>query len=173
MNKNYYLSLLLKKTTEMKNVLSENNTKDCSNEYKKHLLSGYIITLDSILEIGLSDLHSSELDELTSLIYYTRQKAVHYGYFNGIHNIEETAQEIIELLEESYESEQLYYEKLFSFPINEEPNNIVVKNSSRIEEDNYFYRFKSKDGQKVLCVPTRKLFKLTQRSKEKINNYFL
>lgn len=172
-NKNYYLSLLLKKVTELKEVLKELESQNYSNEYKKHLISGYIITLDSILEIGLSDLHSSDLDKVTSLIYYTRQKAVHYGYFNGIHNIEETAQEIIDLLEESYESEQNYYQKLFSFPVDEEPNNIVIKNSSRIEEDNYFYRFKSKDGSKVLCVPTGKLFKLTQRSKEKVNNYII
>ena len=64
--------------------------------------------MDSILEIGLSELHSSYLDKLTTLIYYTRQKIVHYGYFNGIHNIEETAKEIIKLTEESYEDEQKY-----------------------------------------------------------------
>lgn len=173
MNNNYYLSLLLKKVREMKKVLEELDSQQYSSDYKKHLISGYIITLDSILEIGLSDLHSSDLDELTSLIYYTRQKAVHYGYFNGLHNIDDTANKIIELAESTYEDEQRYYNKLFSYPFDEQYNNIVIKNSSRIEEDNYFYKFTSKDHSKVLCVPTRRIFKLTQRSKEKVNDYIV
>ena len=113
MEKNYYLGLLQKKVQELKKVLEKLEKENVSDEYKKYLISGYIITLDSILEIGISDLHSSDLDELTSLIYYTRQKAVHYGYFNGIHNIEDIADRIITLTDTSYEETKIrkYYLK--------------------------------------------------------------
>jgi len=170
---NYYLSLLYKKVKELKKILKDIDTSDYTYTYKKYLISGYIITLDSILEIGIGDLHSSYFDELTSLIYYTRQKAVHYGYFNGLHNIEETAQKIIELTEKHYENEQKYYNKLFDVYTSDECNNIVIKHSQNIEDDMYFYKFKSKDNKQVLCVPLKRVFKLTQRSKEKIDSYII
>ena len=112
MNNNYYLNLLYKKVMELKKILKELENKDCTVEYKKYLISGYIITIDSILEIGISDLHSPELDELTSLIYYTRQKAVHYGYFNGLHNIEDIATSIIDLVEKNYKNEKDFANRL-------------------------------------------------------------
>lgn len=173
MNQNYYLSLLHKKVTELKRALEEIKNGNYSNEYKKYLISGYIITLDSILEIGISDLHSQHFDELTSLIYYTRQKAVHYGYFNGIHNIEETAQKIIDLTEQNYVQEQEYYKNLLDFEVDEAPLNIMINNSHLIEEDAYFYKFKSKDGKKVLLVNTGSVFKLTQKNKTKTANYII
>lgn len=172
-HENYYLSLLLKKTNEIKEILEDAKSKNHSDEYMKQLLSGYIITLDSILEIGLSDLHSPVLDEVTTLIYFTRQKIVHYGYFNAVKGIEETANKIVELLGETYEQGQEYYKKIFSFQINEHPNNIVIKNSNRIEEDKLFCWLKSTDGTKLLCVPRRSAFRITQRSKEKVNEYII
>ena len=173
MNQNYYLSLLQKKVMEMKKALEEIKNGDYSNEYKKYLISGYIITLDSILEIGISDLHSPQFDELTSLIYYTRQKAVHYGYFNGIHNIEDTAQKIITLTEENYIKEQEYYKNLLNLQVDENQQNIMINRSHLIEEDAYFYKFKSKEGQKVLLVNTGSVFKLTQKNKTKTANYII
>ena len=64
MNNNYYLSLLLKKVREMEEALKDLDSSDFPKEYKKNLISGYIITLDSILEIGMSNLHSSKLQVL-------------------------------------------------------------------------------------------------------------
>ena len=170
---NYYLSLLYKKVKELKKILKEIDNLDYSYAYKKYLISGYIITLDSILEIGIGDLHSPNFDELTSLIYYTRQKAVHYGYFNGLHNIEETADKIIELTEKYYEQEQEYYQRLFDMYNYDECNNIVIKSALNIEDDMYFYKFKSKDGKQALCVPLKRVFKLTQKSKEKVASYII
>ena len=174
MNKsNYYLSLLYKKIKELKKVLEELASSDCSNEYKKYLISGYIITFDSILEIGIGDLHSPLIDELSSLIYYTRQKAVHYGYFNGITNIEDTAQKIIDLTDTHYEKEQEFYNEVFNLDFFDECNNVLIKKSSKIENDTYFYKFKSLDESQVLCVPTRRVFKLTQKSKDKVSGYIV
>lgn len=173
MNSNYYLTLLYKKTQELKKVLSSLENEGYSNEYKKYLISSYIIALDSILEIGIGDLHSSNLDELTSLIYYTRQKAVHYGYFNGMHNIEGTAQKIIELTEEHYKNELEYYERLFNSNNFYDSSNIVIKASPQVQLDTYFYKLKSKDSKQVLCVPLRKMFSLTATSKEKILEYII
>lgn len=170
---NYYLSLLYKKVQELKKVLQETERVDYSHAYKKYLISGYIIMLDSILEIGIGDLHSVNFDELTSLIYYTRQKAVHYGYFNGFHNIVDTANKIIELTEKYYDEEQKYFQKLFDIYNYEECNNIVIKHSNNIEEDMYFYKLKSKDEKQVLCVPLKRVFKLTQKSKEKVDSYII
>ena len=109
-----YTISLLNKLHVSSHILEKLEKENVSDEYKKYLISGYIITLDSILEIGISDLHSSDLDELTSLIYYTRQKAVHYGYFNGIHNIEDIADRIITLTDTSYEKEKEFYSSLFN-----------------------------------------------------------
>jgi len=172
-NSNYYLSLLNKKVKELKKVLKELEDENYSYDYKKYLISGYIIMLDSILEIGIGDLHSVNMDELTSLIYYTRQKAVHYGYFNGLHNIEDTANRIIELTEQNFEKEQEYYKNLFDLNTDYVCNNVVIKNSNHIEDDIYFYKFKSKDGKQVLCVPLKRIFKLTERNKEKIDSYII
>ena len=174
MNKNYYLNLLHKKVLELKKILQEIENKNYTQEQKKYLISGYIITLDSILEIGISDLHTPEIDELTSLIYYTRQKAVHYGYFNGMHSIEKIADSIVNMAEEFYQKEQKYYESLFE-PKNFElkSNNIVIKDSSSISPRASFYKFKSKDGTKKLYIPAEKIFTLTKKSKEKISSYII
>lgn len=173
MNGNYYLTLLYKKSQELKKILSTIDEEGYSNEYKKYLISSYIITLDSILEIGIGDLHSPKLDELTSLIYYTRQKAVHYGYFNGMHNIESVADKIIELTEENYKSELEYYKKLFNSDNFYSSSNIVIKSSPQVQLDTYFYKLKSKDNKQVLCVPLRKAFSLTSTSKEKVIEYII
>ena len=173
MNSNYYLTLLYKKSLELKKILSTIDEKGYSSEYKKYLISSYIITLDSILEIGIGDLHSPKLDELTSLIYYTRQKAVHYGYFNGMHNVENIATKIIELTEENYKNELEYYKKLFNSDNFYCASNLVIKNSSQIQLDTYFYKLKSKDNNQVLCVPLRKMFSLTSTSKDKVIEYIV
>lgn len=174
MENNYYLTLLYKKVMELKKVLKEIENKDYTLEQKKYLISGYIITLDSILEIGISDLHSPQLDDLTSLIYYTRQKAVHYGYFNGMHNIEEIADSIINSTEKLYESEAKFYEELFNLDSLRAPqNNIVIKNSQRITSNSTFYSLKSKDGSQEVLIPLKKVFTLTKNSKEKITNYII
>ena len=62
MNSNYYLTLLYKKSLELKKILSTIDENGYSSEYKKYLISSYIITLDSILEIWIGDLHSPKLD---------------------------------------------------------------------------------------------------------------
>ena len=174
MNNNYYLNLLYKKVMELKTVLKEIEESDYSSEYKKYLISGYIITLDSILEIGISDLHSQDLDELTSLIYYTRQKAVHYGYFNGLHNVDDIANKIINLTEKHYERENEFYNSLFeksNFEL--KCDNLLIKSSQNITVDNNFFRFKTSDGNKELCIPIKKVFTLTKKSKEKISSYIV
>lgn len=174
MEKNYYLGLLQKKVQELKKVLKELESSNVSDEYKKYLISGYIITLDSILEIGISDLHSSELDELTSLIYYTRQKAVHYGYFNGIHNIEDIANKIISLTDASYEKEKEFYTSLFNasnFELN--CDNLLIKNSPNISQSPSFYKLKSKDNSQEIWIPSKSVFTLTKQNKEKISGYII
>ena len=174
MNNNYYLNLLYKKVLELKKVLEDIDKKDYTPEQKKYLISGYIITLDSILEIGISDLHTDKLDELTSLIYYTRQKAVHYGYFNGMDNIEDIANTIVDLTEKNYEEEQNYYKSLFeSSNFELKTDNIVIKTSSRISSTPSFYKFTSADGQQTLWVPLKDVFTLTKKNKDKTANYIV
>lgn len=173
MDKNYYLTLLYQKVKELKQVLSTIEEKGYSDNYKRYLISSYIITLDSILEIGIGDLHSSALDELTSLIYYTRQKAVHYGYFNGMHNIESTAKQIIDLTEKNYSTELEYYKKIFDLDNFYSYGNMAIKSSNQIQLDTYFYKFYSKDRKQVMCVPLRKVFTLTGSSREKVLEYIV
>jgi hypothetical protein len=170
----YYLNLLYKKVMELKKVLKDIENNDYSAEYKKYLISGYVITLDSILEVGISDLHSPELDELTSLIYYTRQKAVHYGYFNGMNNIQEIANRIVELTEANYQKELEFYSSIFkksNFELR--CNNVLIKNSPRITSTPSFYHFKSDDNSKEVWIPTSKIFTLTKKSKEKVAGYII
>jgi len=174
MNNNYYLNLLYKKIIELKKVLQNLEDSPYSNEYKKYLISGHIITLDSILEIGISDLHSPELDELTSLIYYTRQKAVHYGFFNGMHNVENTANKIIELAESQYEKEKKFYSSLFdpkNFTLS--TNNVLIKDSPNITSSPAFYKLSSLDATQELWIPAKKVFTLTKKSKDKISSYII
>lgn len=175
MSNNYYLDLLYKKVMELKKVLKEAEEKEYSSEQIKYLISGYIITLDSILEIGISDLHSSELDDLTSLIYYTRQKAVHYGYFNGLHNISDIANKIIDLTESLYENEKKFHSALLSTSnyLDRQDNNIVIKSSQNIRSSQNFYHLTSLDGTKELCIPLTEVFTLTKKSKEKVSNYII
>ncbi len=170
---NYFLTLLYKKVVELKNLLNSIEDKDYSQEYKKYLISGCIITLNTILEIGIGTMHSSKIDELSTLIYYTRQKAVHYGYFNGLHDIEESARKIISLVEENYDFEKIYYKNLIDLDKYFKSVNIVIKNSPQVMCDTYFYKFKSKDGKSALCVPLRKVFTLTARNKEKVNKFII
>lgn len=174
MDNNYYLNLLYTKVMELKQVLKEIEKSDHSIEYKKYLISGYIITLDSILEIGISDLHSQDLDDLTSLIYYTRQKAVHYGYFNGLHNIEDIANRIIDLTEQHYIKEQEFYTKVFKLSNFERKcDNLVIKNSPNISTSESFYKLKSLDNSKEIWIPLNKVFTLTKKSKDKISSYII
>ena len=173
MNNNYYLNLLKKKLKELEKTLNEIDNENYTHAYKKYLISGYIITLDSILEIGIGDLHSSDLDEIASLIYYTRQKAVHYGYFNGLDNIEETAEKLIELIDKNYEDEQKYYNSVLTAKVEDNYNNMVIKTSAKIEEDGLFYRFKSLDDKQILCVPLKSVFKLTKKHKDKVSSYIV
>ncbi len=174
MERNYYLGLLQKKVQELKKVLEKLEKEDVSEEYKKYLISGYIITLDSILEIGISDLHSSELDELTSLIYYTRQKAVHYGYFNGIHNIEDIADKIITLTDTSYEKEKEFYSSLFNASnFDLKCDNLYIKNSPNITSSPAFFKLKSKDQSQEVWIPSKSVFTLTKQNKEKVSGYVI
>ena len=174
MEKTYYLNLLYAKVKELKELLDNIDSEDYSDEHKKYLISGYIITLDSILEVGISDLHSTKLDELTSLIYYTRQKAVHYGYFNGLHNIENIANEIIQLTELYHKEEQEYYSSLINSNNFELTcNNVLIKDSPNISSIPSFYKFKSSDGSKDLLIPSKKVFSLTKKNKDKISNYII
>ena len=174
MNKSYYLELLKKKVDELKETLEEIRDNDYSDEYKKHLLSSYIITLDSILEIGISDLHSPELDSLTSLIYFTRQKIIHYGFFNGMYDMEETAEGIIDLTETFYKKEQEYFAKLLS-PENfaTEEKNLLIKAGTNIEHDSIYCRFRTHDGSQELLIPMNKIFTLTKKAKEKASQYIV
>lgn len=174
MNKSYYLELLKKKVDELRATLKEINENEYSDEYKKYLLSSYVITLDSILEIGISDLHSPELDSLTSLIYYTRQKIIHYGFFNGMYNMEEIASGIIDLTDTFYDKEQAYFAKLLSPSNFETPEkNVLVKASSNIENDGIYCRFKTEDGSQELLIPMNKVFTLTKKAKEKASQYII
>jgi len=174
MKENYYLNLLYRKVMELKKTLKELESEEYSIEYKKYLISGYIIALDSILEIGISDLHSQELDELSSLIYYTRQKAVHYGYFNGMHNIEDVAHSIVELTEKNYEAEKTFYQRVLdnsNFKL--KCDNIAIKNSTNIASTQELYKFRSMDGTKEVFIPSGKIFTLTKKSKEKPSAFII
>lgn len=174
MGKSYYLELLKEKVKELKATLDEIKENDYSDEYKKFLLSSYIITLDSILEIGISDLHSSELDSLTSLIYFTRQKIIHYGFFNGMYNMEEIARDIIDLTDSFYDKEQEFFKKLLS-PENfdAEEKNVVVKAGTNIENDGIYCRFITADCSQELLIPMNKIFTLTKKAKEKTSQYII
>ena len=175
MSSNYYLDLLYKKVMELKKILKDSENKGYSSEQIKYLISGYIVTLDSILEIGISDLHSSELDDLTSLIYYTRQKAVHYGYFNGLHNISDIANKIIDLTESLYENEKKFHSALLSTGnyLDKQVNNLVIKNSPNIRMSQNFYHLTNSDETQEICIPLKDVFTLTKKSKEKISNYII
>lgn len=174
MNNNYYLHLLYKKVMELKQILDNIDSKNYTDEQKKYLISGYIITLDTILETGISDLHTPEMDKLTSLIYYTRQKAVHYGYFNGMHNIQEIAETIIDLTKENYYPEEEYFSSLFDASNFElKSDNIMIKNHPNIKESSAFFKFQSNDGTKKLWIPKSKVFTLTKQCKDKISNYII
>lgn len=169
---NYYLKLLYNKTKELEKALQIEDTEE-NEEYKNYLLAGHIITLSSILETGIGELHSSNLDSLASLIYYTRQKVVHYGYFNGMDDIEYAAKTIVQLAESTYEEERKYYERLFSTELPTESNNLVVKNCSNITDDKHFFKFKSKDNKQVLCVPPKNIFFLTKKNSDKVISYIV
>lgn len=169
---NYYLKLLYKKVKELEKALSIESTEE-NAEYKKYLIAGHIITLSSILETGIGELHSSNFDDVASLIYYTRQKVVHYGYFNGMNNIEQIAQDISQLVELSYEEESKYYEKLFNTELPTTVENIVVKSSSNIIDDTHFFKFKSKDNKQVLCIPPKNIFFLTKKNSDKVISYIV
>ena len=171
---NYYLALLINKVNELKNVLEDIETNNYSDEYKKYLLAGYIITLDSILEIGVGDLHSSKIDSLVSLIYYTRQKIIHYGYFNGLQNTDQIANNIVELTNSFYDSEQEYFSKLVNknnFEL--KGKNLLIKAAANIETDGVYYIFKSKDEHQELLIPIEDVFTLTKKSKEKPSKYIV
>lgn len=171
---NYYLKLLFKKVQELEAVLKSLDSDEVDSDYKKYLIAGYFITLSSILEVGIGDLHSEKFDDLASLIYFTRQKAVHYGYFGGLNDIEDSAQEILYLLsEENYKEEQDYYNNLLSFDREYEVNNVVVKFSSRITEDELFYKFQSQDEKKVLFIPKQNIFLLTKKNSDKVVSYII
>lgn len=169
---NYYLKLLYKKVKELEKALKIEDTED-NQEYKRYLIAGIIITLSSILETGIGELHSSNFDDLASLIYYTRQKVVHYGYFNGMENIEETASNIVQLADASYQKESEYYTDLFNMELPTTASNIVVKNCSNIIDDTHFYKFKSKDNKQVLCIPPNSIFFLTKKNSEKVISYIV
>lgn len=170
--KNYYLSLLQKKAKELKKAMKECDEKGYSEEYKNHLIAGYIIILDSILETGIGNLHTSKFDKLSSLIYFTRQKAVHYGYFDSLdYTNEQTANKIIDAIEKHIDKEQEFYRKIFSKSFDEK-NNIVIKDSSRAYQESRLYKFKSKDGKSILSIPFKEVFTLTQKTK-KIENYII
>lgn len=173
MSNNYYLNLLHKKTLELEQLLKEFKESDFSEEYKKYVIGGYIVTLSSILEIGIGGLHSEKLDDLTSLIYYTRQKVVHYGYFNGLKHIEDIAQNIITTTKNTFSEEQDFYNKLFDIGNIYDVDNIVIKWSPDISNHSFFYNFKSKNGNQVLCIPTKKIFSLTKKSSEKVLEYVI
>lgn len=173
MNKNYYLNLLNKKVNELQNILLEMENSNFSDDYKKYLISGYIITLSSILEVGIGDFHSDKFDELSTLIYYTRQKIVHYGLFNGLKDVEEAAYKIVELTKENYKSEVEFYENLFDLGDIYEVNNIVVEVSSNIIKDPHFYKFVSKDKKQVLNISPTNIFFLTKKSSDKVLSYII
>lgn len=172
MNNSYYLSLLKSKSEELKNTLEDVEKNNYSDEYKKYLLAGYIITLDSILEIGIGDLHSPKIDSLVSLIYYTRQKIIHYGFFNGLQNTDQIANSIIQLTDSFYEDEQEYFSKLVdknNFEL--KVTNLLIKSTPNIETDGIYYRFKTKDELQELLIPIKNVFTLTKKSKEKPSKY--
>lgn len=173
MNKNYYLSLLKKKVEELKEVLKEIKENNYSDEYKKYLLSSYVITLDSILETGIGDLNSVNLDSLTSIIYYTRQKTIHYGFFNGMYNMESIANTIVDLTEKYFEEEQEHFNNLFNednFKL--KSNNLLIKASSNIMCDKVYCQFSCKDNS-TLLLPIDKIFTLTKKCKDKASQYII
>lgn len=171
---NYYLKLLYKKVQELDSVLKSLDSDETDDEYKKYLIAGYIVTLSSILEVGIGDLHSEKFDELASLIYYTRQKVVHYGYFGGLNDIENSIENVFYLLsEENYKEEQEYYNNLLAFDREYEVNNVVIKYSSRITDDDLFYKFESNEGKSVLFIPKQNLFLLTKKNSDKVVSYVI
>lgn len=172
MDNNYYLKLLYTKTKELKKILSTLEEHE-DKEYVQYLIGGYIITLSSILETGIGELHSNDFDDIASLIYYTRQKVVHYGYFNGMENIESTVHDVIDLIEKEYDKEQKYYSDLFNYEAPSETNNILVKASSNVSDDTDFYKFQSKDGKQILCVPHNNIFFLTKKNSERMVFYIV
>ena len=90
-----FLDILYAKAKELNELLqADNNNNNYTKEQLQYLISGYIVELDSILETGIGELHSPELDKLTSLIYHTRQKVVHYGYFGALNDIVNEAKKI-------------------------------------------------------------------------------
>lgn len=170
---NYYLNLLKEKTKKLNSILSSLKSENLPDDYINYLIAGYVVTLSSILEVGIGELHSEDFDDLASLIYYTRQKVVHYGYFNGLKDIQDTAQEIIAMTEVSLESENKFYNNLFNTEQEKEVNNIVIKDSNRISDDVHFYKFKSKDGKQVVCIHPKKIFTLTKQSRDKVLEYII
>ena len=170
---NYYLNLLYKKNLELENVLKEIDNCNLPIDYKKYLIAGYIIALDSILEKGIGNLHSYKFDEVTSLIYHARQKVLHLGYFNGLDNIEETANTIVKLVQENYDEEKKYFDNTFKDKIKFQNNNIVIKDSPNITFEPPFFKFKSDDGEKLLCIPAKNIFTLTKGINEHIDSYII
>lgn len=168
---NYYLKLLYSKAKELKEILEK--AEDENPEYIEYLIGGYIVTLSSILEVGIGDLHSENFDDIASLIYYTRQKIVHYGHFNGMKNLEKNATEIIDYIEKNHDKEQEYFTKLVSNNEDINKNNVMIKYNQNIVKDSPLYKFKSLDETQVLCVPSNKLFFLTKKNSEKVTHFIV
>lgn len=169
---NYFLNLLKSKCASLEKLLTIDDDT-VSEEEKTYAIAGLIVQLSSIIEIGIGDLHSSNFDDITSIIYYTRQKIVHYGYFNGLKNIQSIGQNIVDLFNTNYNEEQKYFSALFQQKKHKAPSNIVLKPSNLIEKDNHFYKFYSKDKKQVLYVPIKSVFTLNCKGKEKPSSFIV
>ena len=167
-----FLDILYAKAKELNELLQADNN-NYTKEQLQYLISGYIVELDSILETGIGELHSPELDKLTSLIYHTRQKVVHYGSFGALNDIVNEAQDIAKLTLETYEKERKFQTKLYaSCNFSAQPN-VVISNSPNIEKQELFYNFKSKDGKYILSVPLKRVFELTDFNHNKIQKLII
>lgn len=175
MNKNRYLEIFKSKFDDLNSFIKEN--KDMDQDLLSKIISGQIILLQSILELGVGDFYSPEFNKIMNSFYGIRQSFSHYEIFKENENSIEEVNNLHNLLNAVYNDEQDFFiEKTILPSYNVRRSNITIKPTSKeqvIATNNDTYRMYSASLNSYLVVPKEKVFQIIPNNKNDHIEYII